>query len=411
MTNPTQLKSKIGALAIASLAGIAPAQAAVSLQTHVPTSNSTYTLTEDALLDASPTESIWSGPRLFFSAQYNVLDKPLVEYNADHTQRTAILYDTLNTLDLQAAIFPRRDLEIGVLMPLNIIKATGGAGEFGLGDSRLQAKFQVTGPRDLVAVSIIPELIMPSGNPSIFLSSSSFGAGARLAFEKDFGRIRASANIGYRNTPGAKFQDIDYSQQLPLSLGTYTNLGGGWGLNLEATSAISLPVSKFNNPGEFYLGTRYQISRGAVMTAGLSIGSLDTQGSGDIRGIVGVKFTPMPDPAPVPVLDKVRVSQAAPTKVEPAKKNPQRVNVRIKNISGGTTRSSVSRTVTPTVRSSAVKMPAPKVALKPAVKPMAKVNKAPVAAKKSSSGNQNSASSHRNEIEVEVSIDPPTTDK
>ncbi len=395
------MKTKLSALTALALTGIVPAQAAINLQTHIPTSNSTYTLTEDALLDASPTESIWTGPRLFFSAQYNVLDKPLVEYNFDHTQRTAILYDTLNTLDLQAAIFPRRDLQIGVMLPMHIVKPTGQAGQFALGDARLQGKFQITGPRDLVAVSIIPELTMPSGNASMLLSSSSFGAGARLAFEKDFGRIRASANIGYRNSPGAKYLDIDYSQQLPLSLGTYTNLGGGWGLNLEASSSIALPLNRFNNPGEFYIGTRYQISRGAIMTAGLSIGSLNPEASGDIRGILGVKFTPMPEQAPIPTMDKVRVSQAAPVKVEPvpARKTPQRVNVRIKNISGGVTRSTTTRSVTP-----------PKPAMKPVVKKVAKAPMAVVAKPKASS-NSHSASSQRNEIEVEVSIDPPTTDK
>ncbi len=314
-------------LAVLALALPAVAQASVSVQTLSPVANSTYVMTEDALPIFGGSQSEWSGPKLFLSAQYNFLDNPLVQYDTDRTQRTAVLIDGINTLDLTAAAWVRPDLQLGVTLPLDL-ESTVGQPQFALGDTRVFGKVRLTKDDSFLAISLIPELSLPTGSQDLLLSSGTVGFGIRAAFEHDFGALIASANVGMRYNPGAQYMDIDYRQQIPLALGVYIPIDRRWGINTEAAGAISLPVNSYNNPSELYAGARFQASSDVSVTGGVSLGSImNFQGAGEVRAVLGIRFSPMPapkavvqapaKPAPVAVVAQAKpvVQKAAPAKV------------------------------------------------------------------------------------------------
>lgn len=273
----------------------------VDVQLYKPAANSTYTMTEDAMLEVTPRDTSWYGTRLFFSAYYNYLSSPLVEYNADHTARTDTLIDNIQSLDLTVGWFVDRRVSLNFSAPLDLVQMPNQGNQFSFGDSRAFMKWRLTDDNALIAVSIMPELTLPTGNTDLFLSSGSVGYGGLIAFEHDFGALRAAANIGYRYNSGAQYLDLNYTQQVPMALGLFAPLGPRWGLNVEASGALVLPASTYNNPNEVYAGARYEINRDCVAMGGVSLGTLNSQAGNEFRISGGIRFSPMPQP-PKPVI-------------------------------------------------------------------------------------------------------------
>lgn len=304
------------ALAVVSLP---VAQASVSVQQYAPAANSTYTLTEDALLEVAPNDPTWTGRRLFFSANYNWLNDAFIQYNESRTTRTDTLVDGVQTLDLGVGAFLDRNVSLNFSVPLNLVHLPSQGNRFALGDSRLFAKLRLTDDNAIVAVSLMPGLWLPTGDSSLYLTDGSLGVGASVAFERDFGPLRASANLGYRYSSHATFEEINYTQRLPMALGVFIPIDRKWGINTEASGSLPLPLNSFNNPGEVYAGARYQFNRDCTVLTGVSFGGFNSQAGNDVRLSAGIRFSPMPDPVyaapvvfpPVPVVTPVAVAVPA----------------------------------------------------------------------------------------------------
>lgn len=321
-------KSKRRSLFAASVASAAfaastGAQAAVSVQQYSPAANSTYTMTEDAMLEVAPKDPTWTGRRFFFSANYNWLNDALIQYDETRTTRTATLVDGVQTLDLGIGVFLDRNLSVGLSTPLNVVRLSTQGSRFAFGDTRVFGKIRVTDDDALLHVSLMPGLWLPTGDSSLFTTDGSAGFGGLVAIERDFGPVRASANIGYRYTADARFEDINYSQRLPMALGVFIPVDRKWGINAEAAGALTIPVNSFNNPGEIYAGARYQFNRDATVLGGVSLGSINSQAGNDLRVSVGIRFSPMPEPkvveaprpVPAPVVAKAPVTVPAKPRV------------------------------------------------------------------------------------------------
>lgn len=329
----SKLNTKKAMILPAALAAAAAltgeSRASVNVQQFTPAANSTYTMTEDALLEVAPKDPTWTGSRLFFSANYNWVNDPLIQYNDDRTMRTATLVDGIQTLDLGVGWFVARNLSLNFATAMDLVQIPNSANQFALGDSRVFAKWRLTNDNAFVAISIMPELWLPTGDQTLFLSDGGVGYGAMLAFEHDFGPIRAAANIGYRYSPNAQYMDLDYSQRLPMALGMFIPAGRKWGFNVEASGSVVLPINAYNNPNEVYGGVRYQFNRDCTALGGVSIGELaNSQAGNDVRVSFGLRFSPMPEPKmaeipkPAPVIAKAEpapVVKSAPRVVFTAK--------------------------------------------------------------------------------------------
>lgn len=282
--------------------------AAVSVQNYSAPANKTYSMTEDAMLYVAPQDGLWTGRRLFFGAMYNYVNAPLVELNAERTQRLGTVVNGIHTLDMTAGWMITQRASLNLSLPLNMAGVTGNTAQFALGDARLMGKWRLTPDFAWVHVAIIPEMIFPTGAQDLFLSNGGLGGGMRVSVERDFGPIVASVNAGYRYRHNATFQDLNYTHSLPLALGLYVPIGQKFGINGEASGAVSLPFNRFSNPGEVYLGARFHPSREVTLAAGAALGSVNGIGSNDYRVIGGVQFSPMPKEeipvivAPAPVM-------------------------------------------------------------------------------------------------------------
>jgi outer membrane protein OmpA-like peptidoglycan-associated protein len=257
----------------------------VNVQTHVPVGNSSFSKSETA-----------SGPgtnRFLFALDYNLLNDPLVELNPTRERRIDTLIDGLQTLSLTGARDFGGAFALGATVPVHLVHAVDSPREFAMGDVRLFGKVYLLGSRAPFRLSLIPEVTLPTGDASKFLSDSSAGYGAMLAAEKDIGSVTLVANAGYRANPGAIFREMDYRQKIPLAIGAMVPVARRWAINVEAAGNRVLPLSnRYNNPAEFYGGARYQVSEEAVVTAGASVGATNQVASADYRLLLGFRFSP-----------------------------------------------------------------------------------------------------------------------
>jgi outer membrane protein OmpA-like peptidoglycan-associated protein len=276
--------------------------------------------TEDALMEVVPGDRNFDGHRLYLGLEYNFVNDPLIAYNPARTQRDLTLVDGISTLDLAVGYQPFRDLLFSIDAPFSMVHNETGDYTSGVGDMRIQLKYRLTGNDAPVSFALVPTVYAPTGDESLFLSNGSWGEGLSLVAERDFGIFRAAASAGYRHFTDAQFEDIDYRNQVPLSLSTLIPFSDQWGMNLEVAGALSAPLNHNNNPGEVYAGAHYQPARDVVLNAGFAVGSWGGGGSGDYRIVAGVKFSPTdlfkkpepPKPAPKPVVAPAPKPKAAP---------------------------------------------------------------------------------------------------
>lgn len=279
----------------------------VNVQTLSPPYNLVYGTMESALSD--PTELFREDqkPVWFLSANYNLVQNPLVELNAAHDQRLSILVDRIQTLDLSGGGWVLPWLSFYAQVPLHVVKLNAREDVTAMGDVRLNAKAQLNDSKDPVVFSLIPEARLPTGDTKRFVSDSSAGFGVLLAIEKRWESLSVVLNGGYRSAPDAVYQDLDYSQRFPLGVGIAIPVSTKWSINADFGGAIAGPT-RYQNPTELYGGLNFHPEQHYAMFAGLSTGHLNGVSAIDYRvqagfriiGITGKeKEAPLPEPMPI----------------------------------------------------------------------------------------------------------------
>jgi outer membrane protein OmpA-like peptidoglycan-associated protein len=296
---PNKKLTKAGAVGALTVAAFSTQAHAINVQQYSPSVSSSYVMTEDASLDASPSQANWKGMRFNLGVTYNWVNDPLVEVDATRVQRYNEIIDGLHTLNLGAGLFFGRRFSINLDLPLNLVHPDAQANQFALGDLRTFAKWRLTQDNALVSVAIVPELRFPSGSREFYLSDESITPGIGVAIEKDFKVLRVAANVGYRYSPNATFRDIDYRHRMPLALGLYIPVTEKFGFNAEASGNVTFPVDRFNTPGEIYGGVRWLPIKEIGITGGMALGNLGRVVGNDIRAIFGLRFNPIPEEKPV----------------------------------------------------------------------------------------------------------------
>jgi outer membrane protein OmpA-like peptidoglycan-associated protein len=287
----------------------------INVQLFNPSMNSSFTMAEDALLYSN-------AQAIQFGATYNYLNRPLVELSNDRKQRVGNIVDGLNTLSLTGGYYFDDAFFAGAELPVNMVSMPGKAQSFAMGDSRLLGKVRLTPAYSTVSVALIPELYLPTGDRSLYLSDGSIGGGLKVAVEREFGRVHTTANLGYRRSTGGIYRELNYKSRLSASLGGSIRLSHLWAVNVEGTGSMLLPRSEEQNPGEAYAGLRYQPRDGMTLSLGGAVGALNGVGSADYRIIAGLQFVARPPvvetpiisaaPAPAPVIAVSAVAKTAP---------------------------------------------------------------------------------------------------
>lgn len=291
----------------------------VDVHSFSPAVNPTYMYTEDAFLGSAwGLQSTETKRKLYFGAIYDLVNDPLVELNAERTDRTSTLVESANSLNLALSYGVLSQMQVGVASSLALVNMPNGASEFGFGDTRVFSKYRLNRQTDPVVFAIMPELWIPTGRSAIFMSNDSVNGGARLVAERDFGRAQVAGNIGYRYSPNATYRDLNMKNRIPLALGVFVPIQKTrWGINADASAALTLPFNSNQNPSTLYVGARYRLPTNLMFTAGASVGSLNGYSSANYQLVAGLKMIPEPmqavvvkKAAPAPVVsgvEKVRV--------------------------------------------------------------------------------------------------------
>ncbi len=258
-----------------------------NVQTHTSPGNSSYMLNETATPRGLG--------RLFFAADYNILNDALVVLNPDRNRRLSTLVDSLMTWDLTAGAEVLPWLALYATLPLHSVHNVGQRREFALGDTRFFARLPLFPRHFSWQLSLVPEFRAPTGRSDYFVSDDSVGFGGLLVLENRFRYIWVVGNIGYRRAIGARFADLDFSQRLLGSFGLAVPIGDRWSVNGEFGGARVIPFNSVQNPSELYLGGRLKITEIASLHGGASIGTTGTVSSDNYRILLGLKIEPKVD--------------------------------------------------------------------------------------------------------------------
>jgi outer membrane protein OmpA-like peptidoglycan-associated protein len=319
----------------------------VNIQNFTPSAGSDFVFSETGGPgELPPGANPDSYRRYYLGFNYNYLNSPLVELNAAGTQRTGTIVDSIQTFNVLAGIEWDGRFQLNVDLPLNLVGMPGSSGQFTAGDIRFFPKIYLNDRGDPVQFAFVPELRLPTGDPTLFASEDGVSYGLSLAIERDFGPLAAAVNFGYRYSPYAQFEDLDYRNRLPMSLSLGVPVTRELSFNAEAAAQVIVPFNKTQNPSELYGGLNYHATREVSLMAGAAVGSFNQTSSSDYRVVTGLRFSPVssdplpqpkpvqnagiaPAPEPVPtapmVVEKVVVKEAEPRTIVKLVPTPARV--------------------------------------------------------------------------------------
>ncbi|HEY8279704.1 MAG TPA: OmpA family protein [Bdellovibrionota bacterium] len=297
----------------------------VNVQLFKSPFNLNYGMVESSIHDGLPWDEAAPRPKYFASADYHYVKDPLVVINTTTNTRIRALVNNVHTMDLAGGYFFSPATSVYLQMPLNYANLPGGTNQFGLGDSRAAGKFTLSETAGGLSFSVMPELVLPTGDKARFLSDDGLGAGVLLIAEQNFGTFRLTGNAGYLRSGRASYPGIDYRNRVPLGLGAAIPVARQWAINLEGKGAIAIPASQRQNASEFYAGLNYHPVKHVAAILGGSLGAFDKAGSSDYRVQAAVRVyfdegrherpapieEPPPPPKPAPkarmVEDKIEI--------------------------------------------------------------------------------------------------------
>lgn len=277
-------------LACCSIAG------AVNVQQFVRSNSLTYEMLDDVRLPLSHVDNQYDW---LLTLGTSWVDEPLSFKNQSNTKKLGTVIEDMYAAHFGAAWYAQDDLMIGIVSSLNSFEDINGKNRQGLTDIELKAKWAFF-KKETWGLAVAPFISIPTGAggffvPNVgysrFLSDESVGLGARLIGEILFRKWQFTANLGYRRSDKAKFQDIDMVDQIYTGFGTYIPLLSSLGANVEWARLWSLPFfNKNQNPNEFYLGLSAALRHGLHLFGGLGLGNLGAQDGNSWRLSGGVKF-------------------------------------------------------------------------------------------------------------------------
>lgn len=299
---------------------LANAVESINVQTFNPSTSDHFVLIEDAFKSEWPKKA-----KMYFGANYNYVNEPLVALNANQTRAFTIV-DNVQTLDLFFGFKPSNKFGLFFAAPVHFVGypsvsaagyPTGSAS--GLGDLKIMAKIRLTNDTSPTAIAFIPEFHLPTGNTENFVSDASTYVAARLSLEHTFRAWTFAGNIGFASAPNSVYRPvgalsgIDYKKRFMFGVGGFMPFTDTWGMNLEFNSVHMLPFDKNLNPNELYAGLRHVVNENFIATAGASIGKIGGSTGQNYRVILGIRYTlydeekpapmayvPPPAPAPLP---------------------------------------------------------------------------------------------------------------
>jgi outer membrane protein OmpA-like peptidoglycan-associated protein len=253
--------------------------------------------------------------RFGFDAVLDLAYRPLATAGEGTLVPSESIIDGLIALHLRAAFAPTRWLEFDLSMPLQlavagdaVVIAEGGSPVApSLGDLWIDARFQpLDEDRQPLSLSIAPFVTLPTGRPSVYLSSGVVTFGGKLAVGRRWKRFHFGANVGARVKPRGAFvgTNIAAANELLYGLGLGVspvldrldvnlelNGGGYFGTALgEVENETGRGLT--HGPLELLLDARVALGKGFSFVGGIGRGVTPGVGSPAFRGFLGVSYAP-----------------------------------------------------------------------------------------------------------------------
>lgn len=318
----------------------------IRIQSFETTHNTSYITTEDALLHDQPFQGQSPG-RIYFYGDYSLQRDPWIDLDDSGENYLATLIAQSQFLNLGIGWLANNNWQFGFELPVEMIKtedyqavnsALDGSTVTGLGDSRAFAKWKFH-EADGFAMALQPTLYLPTGmrtvngysatatssvKTGIGSSWGGFGAGLLLNLEKQFDQFMLAANAGLEYHPNSliegqrsvftgttEYSKVDFTTLYVARLAAFIPFSKLWALNIETGGKFSGKHNEYTQPGESYVGLRYQLTKDTSLHAGYGGGAGFKNGVGE-RYLVGIKTPffmpgrePLSSPAPTPKVAKV----------------------------------------------------------------------------------------------------------
>jgi large repetitive protein len=233
-----------------------------------------------------------------------VADDPLNLYEGDEENRVGRLVDVRVGGSLMASVGLFDRLQLGVELPLVMYQSNSGRGvdstmpssslnDAGLGDLRLLPKVQLLSKP--LHLSFLAALTFPTGGSESYLGERTVTVAPQLAGSKQFGAVRASANLGmmFRGDTQLLNQEIDHE--------LFLRLGGAYkfrfplelGASLSISTALAAPFANFNQDALELLGqASYDFPGPLLGFVGTGFGLNEGFGIPDYRVFAGIRVQP-----------------------------------------------------------------------------------------------------------------------
>ncbi len=273
----------------------------ISVQLYSPSSSDQFLRSETAARDLLRIDSVSSANRRFmFGMTYNFVRDPLVELNEENGTRVKTWVSAIQTFDGVGSVRVSDRVDLNFDVPVNWVAVPDQANKSALGDIKVFPKIHLSDAVSPVHFALVPELWLPTGNKEYFVSDHSLGWGMLVSVQRDWGYFSTVGNFGFRRASAASFYNIDYRNRLPLSFGVSAPLTPAWSANAEVAGAVVVPLTRFQNPAEFSVGTNYRLNKDFALQGGVGFASLQSRDSTDYRVILGLRFWPSYAPASQP---------------------------------------------------------------------------------------------------------------
>ncbi len=259
---------------------------AVNLNLLTHSHSPIYLLTEDTLTKDSLQKNSF-----IFSTYYSYIKNPLISTSPDKNTQTGTIIEQMSNLNIGLGYQSSQRFLIGVSTFISEIDY-GQTKEQSLGDTKLSFKYRLTGNNNINSFALIQENELPTGSEQKYTGQGGYGAGLKLAYERDFYFFKINTNLGYLRNTSARLRDLDYSDKILASLGVHYPYNDKLSHLLEVQTIRTLPFNSNQNPGELYIGSKYNYTKYLSLNAGLSLGFMDKYDSNEYKLLLGLKYHP-----------------------------------------------------------------------------------------------------------------------
>lgn len=279
--------------------------AQINIQTFRPSSSSEYQSLEGALPSGAEKSRV--------SLNYNWMDQPLISINRETLARQANIVDNIQTFDLGSKFLILPRLSFSANLPIHNVQLINQERAFAMGDASVSTKYRFTPTKDRFGFFLMPTLNFPTGSESYYVSNKGMSGEIRIGGDYIIGRGGVVANLGYRRNPGAKLDNVDFSNQIVAGVGGYLTVSPRMILNTELTRLSSTSKqASFSGQTELTLGGRYRLAPNTSLSGGLGLRGFDNKDFGNVRILVGLQFFPKDDGISSSISDQMETSLSAP---------------------------------------------------------------------------------------------------